>query len=118
MNITIKIKKYITAFCKVIFVIQLKFIFFFFSLFNKKIRIYGGPRRTRIPNPKVRSFVLYPIELAVHVKDIIGHGTVCKNYFFSNKYSLAKAIQIKELKPDMKMLVSGGLLWVTLKAEI
>ena len=30
MNITIKTKKYITAFCKGIFVIQLKFIFFFF----------------------------------------------------------------------------------------
>ena len=45
-------------------------------------------------------------------------GRIVKIIFFSNKYSLAKAIQIKELKPDMKMLVSGGLLWVPLKVEI
>ena len=40
MNIIIKIKKYITAFCKGIFVIQLKFIF---SFLIKKLESMADP---------------------------------------------------------------------------
>ena len=37
---------------------------------NLKIRISGGPRRIRTPDPLIRSQVLYPAELSVHTEGI------------------------------------------------
>ena len=39
-------------------------------ILNLKIRISGGPRRIRTPDPLIRSQVLYPAELSVHTEGI------------------------------------------------